>query len=216
MRNNPKPTRNFRAANWADVNKHLATTLADAPDPSRIYSPEEFRETLNTINGALKAAIEVMIPMNNPIPHTKRWWNHNLTVARWNKNRLANLAYKWRGLPDHHSHVDHKRATKDYTKLIEDSKKAHWEAWLLDAAERDLWTANKYATGPPSDRGKTRMPTLNRTNADGTVHRATSNKDKSETLAKSLFPPLPPTQSYQTHTTPDPLTTTSTYSPETK
>ena len=192
MRNDPKPTRNFRAADWTEVNKHLATTLADAPDPSRIHSPEEFREALNTINGALKAAVEMTIPMNNPIPHTKRWWNHNLMTARRNKNKLANLAYKWRGLPDHHSHADHKRATKDYAKLIEESKKAHWEAWLLDAAERDLWTANKYATGPPSDGGKTRMPTLNRTNADGTVHRATSNEDKSKTLAKSLFPPPPP------------------------
>ena len=192
IRNDPKPVWNFRATNWEEFNKNLMMTLVDALNPSRIYSPEEFRETLDMINRAPKSAVETTVLLTKPIPHTKWWWNHKLTTARRSKNKLANLAYKWRGLLDHHSHVDHKRAAKDYAKLIEGSKRAHWEAWLLEAVERDLWTANKYTTGPLTDGGKTGMPTLNRTCNNGTTRQATSNEDKSETPAKSLFPPPPP------------------------
>ena len=115
---------------------------------------------MDVINQALKTTIEAKVPKNSTIPHTKWWWNQDLTKARREKNKLANLAYKWRGLPDHHAHEDHKRATKTYAELIVKSKKKHWETWLLAAADRDLWMANKYATDPPTDRGKTRMPTL--------------------------------------------------------
>ena len=191
QRNAPKPHRNFRATDWEKFNEHLTTSLAAAPEPKRIRTPEEFREALDAINLALKAAVEKEVPLHNQVPHTKRWWNRELNAARKSKRRLANEAHKWRGLPDHHAHADHKRATKSYAKLIEDSKRAHWEAWLLDAAERDLWTANKYMTETHTDGGKTRMPTLRQTNTDGTTQAATSNEDKSRTLAKSLFPPPP-------------------------
>ena len=40
-------------------------------------------------------------------------------------------------------------ASKEYAKAIESTKKEHWENWLLNASERDMWTANKYATDPP-------------------------------------------------------------------
>ena len=188
----PKTTRNFRATDWKEFKGLLATTLANTTEPAEIHTPEDFREALNVVNSALQSTIEAKVPTNKPIPYTKRWWNQDLTVARNQKRKLANLAHKWRGLPDHHCHEDHKRAAKEYADLIEKSKRKHWEAWLLAAADRDLWTANKYATNTATDGGKTRMPTLRRTDSDGNERQATSNEDKAESLAKSLFPPPPP------------------------
>ena len=46
-------------------------------------------------------------------------------------------------MPTHPAHQQHKKIAKDYAKLIEKSKKDHWEEWLLNASEKDLWTANK-------------------------------------------------------------------------
>ena len=191
-RNAPKPNRNFRATDWKKFNKRLEASLIHAPRPTRIHSPEEFREALDTINHALKTTMEAEVPVTKPYPHTKRWWNHDLSKARKEKNKSARLAYKWRGLPDHHAHADHYEAAKKYAKLIEQSKKSHWETWLLNAADRDLWTANKYATGPHTDRGRTRMPTLTHIHTDGNAQQATTNEDKSDALAKALFPPPPP------------------------
>ena len=122
-RSSPRPARNFRATDWKKFNDHLTITLANAPNPKRIRTPGEFRETLDVINQALKYTIYAKVPKNIKIPHTKRWWNQDLTKARREKNKLANLVYKWRGLPDHHAHENYKCATKTYAELIEKSKK---------------------------------------------------------------------------------------------
>ena len=191
-RNEPRPTRNFRIVDWEKFIEYLTATLEGAPRPRRINSLAEFRAALDTINGAIRVTIDAKVPLTKPLPHTKRWWNSELNALRKKKNRLANLSHKWRGLPDHHSHEEHSRATKEYAALIERTKRQHWEAWLLNASDRNLWTANKYATDPPTDYGRTKMPTLAHTLRDGTQQVATANNDKSAALANALFPLPPP------------------------
>ena len=144
--------------------------------------------------------------MTNPLPHTKRWWTPELTAMHKQKNRLAKDAYRWRGLPDHDTHQQHKEVSKEYTKLIDKSKKEHWEEWLLNASERDIWTANKYATDPPTDGGHTSMPNLMFPNPDGTPHHTTTNNEKSKVLARSFFPPPPPSPLFPPRITPNLLT----------
>ena len=191
-RNIPRPSRNFRATDWKEFTEHLSNRLTSSPPPQRIATPSELRDALHTITSSIKSTIEEMVPMTKPFPHTKRWWTQDLTTMRKRKNRLANSAYRWRGLPDHPSHQQHRNTSKEYAKLIEKTKKDHWETWLLNAAERDIWTANKYTTDPPTDGGRTRMPTIVMTDPDGLPHRTTSNEEKTEALANSFFP-LPPT-----------------------
>ena len=77
-------------------------------------------------------------------------------------------------------------------KAIESTKKEHWEEWLLNALERDIWTANKYATDPPMDGGKTRIPLLNYPRHDGLTTLTSSNTEKTDALAGTFFPPPPP------------------------
>ena len=188
-----KQTRNFRHTDWAEFSAHLSSLLACSPNPnpSKIRNPNEFRTALDSVNNALAATIEAKVPKSSPIPFTKRWWNPSLNALRKKKNRLARLSYRWRGLPDHHAHTDHHAISKEYAKLIE-STKEHWENWLDNAAERGLWTANKYATDPPTDNGRSRIPALVFPNPDGSTRHTTSNAEKSLTLAESFFPPPPP------------------------
>ena len=188
--NTPKPSRNFRATDWGKFNEHLATLLP--PQPSQLRSREEFLATLSTLTTTLSSTIEATVPLNTPFPFTKRWWTHDLSKLRKMKNRLAKASFRWRGLPDHDSHQEHRDITREYAKLIETTKKEHWEGWLLNASEKDIWTANKYATDPPSDGGKTRIPTLNYVNGEGNPRRSTNNAEKSEALAGVFFPPPPP------------------------
>ena len=70
-RNDPRSTKNFRATNWEEFKGHLATILETTQEPTRICTPEEFRERLDAINLALKSTIEAKVPTTNPIPHTK-------------------------------------------------------------------------------------------------------------------------------------------------
>jgi len=185
------PTRNFRATNWEEFTDHLETLFSNRPDPKRLESNEEFRTALDTINDSIKSTIETHVPMSKPLPHTKRWWTQDLSSLQRKKNRLATASHRWRGLPDHPSHQQHQETCKEYAKLIEKTKKEHWEAWLLNASERDIWTANKYATDPPTDGGRTRIPTLNYVRSNGEIQHTTTNEEKSRALANSFFPPPP-------------------------
>lgn len=192
-RNEKIPTRNFRATDWKEFTDHLVATLSNSPEPKRLDSIEEFQAALDTVSTSIKSAIEAHVPMTKPLPHTKRWWTQELSDMRKKKNRLSRESYRWRGLPDHSSHRQHREACKEYAKLIENTKKEHWEEWLINASEKDIWTANKYATDPPIDGGgRTRMPTLNFTRRDGEPRRTTSNEEKSEALANAFFPPPTP------------------------
>lgn len=185
------PTRNFRATIWDEFTKHLSSLLTKLPPPRRLSTHAEFQTALNNLTATIKVTIEKQVPMTKPFPFTKRWWTPDLNEARRRKNRLANAAYRWRGLPDHPSHLQHREASKMYAKLIEDTKKEHWETWLINASGRDIWTANKYSTDPPTDGGRTRTPTLNYLDQHGQPKRTTTNDEKSEALAKSFFPSPP-------------------------
>ena len=184
-------TRNFRATNWAEFTSTLSAILDDSPKPRRIRSHQEFRSAISTLNAAIASSIAEHVPLSTPAPFTKRWWTPQLSALRKKKNRLSNLSYRWRGLPDHYAHADHKATVKEYAKLIESTKKQHWESWLENASDRDLWTANKYASNPPSDGGKTRIPDLVFKEADGSSRHTNSNDEKSIALAESFFPPPP-------------------------
>jgi hypothetical protein len=189
-RHTPKPTRNFRDTDWKEF-KDLLQEILSCSVPKKLTSKTEFRAALDVINTAIATAIEAKVPINKPLPFTKRWWTHNLGNLRKKKNQLANASHRWRGTPDHPSHQTHREAAKVYAKSIETAKKEHWEEWLINASERDMWTANKYATDPPSDGGKSRVPSLNRTDANGMPTKTTSNEEKSEALAGAFFPPPP-------------------------
>ena len=190
-RNPPRTHPNFRATDWKESNDQLHTLLSDHPAPTTLKTAQQFCTALNAVNTSIKTAIEVTVPIPKAIPHTKRWWSKNLSALRKVKNRLANTTHRWQGLPTHPCHQQHKETTKKYAALIERTKKEHWEDWLTNASEKDIWTANKYATDPPTDGSRTRMPTLNFIDQEGVPRCTTSNAEKSEALAKSFSPPLP-------------------------
>ena len=187
-----KEQRNFQIVDWEKFNEYLTTELGRRLGPKRIKDQSEFRNTLEAVNAVIKVTIEAKVPMSKLLPYTKRWWNSDLSTLHKRKNKLASVAYKWRGLPNHQAHEEHRQALKEYTNLIEATKKKHWESWLLSASNRDLWMANKYATDPPTDYGHTRMPSLVHTSPEGDPCTATANEDKSAALAGVLFPPPPP------------------------
>jgi len=191
-RNSLKPSRNFRITDWEAFADQL-TELLSHSEPRKLTSEREFRNAVDEINAALKTTMEEKVPINKPFPYTKRWWTHTLTNLRKKKGKSANESHRWRGIPDHPSHQDHRDATKVYAKAIETTKKEHWENWLLNASERDIWTANKYMSDPPTDGGKTCIPSLNYVGQDGTTRRTTTNAEKSTALAGPFFPPPPPT-----------------------
>jgi hypothetical protein len=82
------------------------------------------------------------------------------------------------------------KAKKAYKKAIEYNKKHHWRDWLEKANDLDIWTAHRYISAPASDRSATRIPMLKAMH-NGEEVTASTNEDKSQMLARALFPAKP-------------------------
>ena len=105
-------------------------------------------------------------------------------------NILGRSFYKQRADPEHQVHKEDEEASKTYKQTLEQTKHSHWRDWLEWATDPDIWTINKVLTASATDRAKARIPSLKykQGNEDKT---ATSNTEKAQALARSLFPAKP-------------------------
>ena len=49
-----------------------------------------------------------------------------LTTLHRNRNKASTDHFKWRGLPDHPSHENYKKLSKEFVKAIAKAKANHW------------------------------------------------------------------------------------------
>jgi hypothetical protein len=155
-----KVSYNFRAVDWEDFQENLAIRLLEIPPPQRLQSEEQFQEAAENLTAVIQDTIRTRVPENKPCPFSKRWWNNDLSRQKTMLKKLSRLAYRFRALPNHETHTELRAARNKYGEAILDAKRQHWEEFLENAAEQDLWTANKYLREPTGDGGKSRIPTL--------------------------------------------------------
>jgi exonuclease III len=184
---------NFRATDWEDFQENLAIRLLEIPPPQPITSEQQFREAAEGLTAVIQDTIRTRVPENKPCPFSKRWWNNDLSRQKTDIKKLSRLAYKFRALPDHASHTELRKARNAYGEAIIEAKREHWEEFLENAAEQDLWTANQYFKEPTGDGGRSRIPTLKIPGeaADGPPQEINTNEGKAEILAKIFFPKKP-------------------------
>ncbi|KAJ6570943.1 hypothetical protein DFH09DRAFT_916720, partial [Mycena vulgaris] len=76
-----------------------------------------------------------------------------------------------------------------YSEAVQNAKALHWVEWLESLDTTDVWAAGRLASGPPSDGGRARVPTLRTVDpvTRGVVE-ATTNEEKSTLFYKEFFP----------------------------
>jgi hypothetical protein len=82
----------------------------------------------------------------------------------------------------------------EYREEILQAKQKHWNEFLEDVSNGDVWVANRYISSTSGDGGKTCIPTLKFTPPLGTLGPPTevvANEEKSTMLAKTMFPGKP-------------------------
>ncbi|KAF4618845.1 hypothetical protein D9613_009693 [Agrocybe pediades] len=186
------PSHNFRTADWEKYREDLQARLANMQEPRPLTSNEELQQAAADLTNALQESIQTTIKINKPCPHSKRWWNKELDDLRKVVNKLSRKSFRYRALPNHESHEQHRTASKEYGEEIKKAKLQHWQDFLEEATMRELWTANKYIREPASDGGRTHIPTLKETNqaTRATTHIDT-NDGKANAFANKFFPPKP-------------------------
>lgn len=199
------PTRNMRDADFTAINEKLRERLALRCPAIRIRHKEDVETTVNTLVDIINEVIDEEVPASKPSPFAKRWWTKELTELKKEKNRLSNLSYKHRGMPDAPVHAKHKEAVNTFCNRLEEIKKEHWTNWLEEATSKDVYIAGKYITSEPSDYSNARIPSLKTTNHQGVETLATENATKAEALVKTFFPPPPPEPTLPSTAYPEPL-----------
>lgn len=189
------PFRNFRMTNWPEFREKLAENLADIPTPKELKSEEMFNKAVQSLTQVLQDTIEEAVPLSKPMPHSRRWWNADLTRLKKEKNRLNHLSYIYRACADHPSHQEQRDICNKYANAIQEAKTKHWEEYLEELNEDQLWGAGRYISNPTNDGGKARIPTLTIKEPSGTQTIAETNEEKSKLLARAFFPPKPTTAS---------------------
>ena len=182
---------NFREVNWEAFQVELRRRLADVPGPASLGTETDLMAAIDGITEALQDTIHAVVPRWHPSPHSKRWWSRKLTKLKKWKNKLSNIAYKFRVLPDHPIHEQHRSIKSEYSAAITETKREHWIMFLEGLSYSEVWTANWYISGENTDSGKTRIPTLMQQLTDPNLLPmvASTNEEKSLMLAKLMFPP---------------------------
>jgi len=99
--------------------------------------------------------------------------------------------YDWRYDLGHAIHGVHVVVSKQYQKLLDQTREHHWRDWLEKGEDPDIWSTHQLTSTPWGDGGKTRIPVL--IHKVGEVEeQANMNQDKGHVLAKGFFPAKPP------------------------
>lgn len=106
------------------------------------------------------------MPRKKPSPYAKRWWTKELEKARRKVRRLGCKARHYEQYPEHSIHDMWKTARNELTTLLRKTKRDHYNDWVKNIDARNIWDTHKFASAPVSDRAKTRIPALKKSNAD--------------------------------------------------
>ena len=180
---------NFRATDWEKFNSYLKTLLSAIPQPKEICTIEHLNSTVKDLTDTILATIQQTVPTSKPSPYSKRWWSKELTQKRRGVRKAGRNSYINRSQRTHLAHEYYRRTWNEYTDMIRQTKRKHWEKWLEEVDEHSMWTAGNLASGPSTDGGKVHIPALQSIGSDGSPMLVRDNATKGELLHKSFFPP---------------------------
>ena len=138
--------------------------------------------------------INIHLEVSKLTPYSKRWWSTNLAKDRKATIKLARKAKQFWDHPDHPIHEAHHLQRNKYADYIKKAKADHWVDWLEDLNESSIWQAANFISSLPTDAAKTRLPSLQVIDpaTKCTTKVAHTNKDKSQLMHATFFPPTNP------------------------
>ncbi|KAF8964629.1 hypothetical protein BDZ97DRAFT_1659967, partial [Flammula alnicola] len=110
----PKPTYDFRMADWEDFRENLEIRLAEIPEPTPLLTDDLFQQAVADLTGVIQDTIRTRIKIKKPSPQSKRWWNSELSAIKQQVNKLSTESYRYRAIEDHPSHRALQRLCNQY------------------------------------------------------------------------------------------------------
>ena len=181
----PQSRKAYARADWAKIGAMIRTKMGESPHIETIDQLEQ--EVDNLVTTAI-AAVNQYTPQAAPCPYSKRWFTPELKMQQREVNRLRRrwqegCALKGRANPITMGLFSEMRTKRrEWTRLVEKVKNAHWKDFLDQANSRTVWkttpyieTRDKHANIPPLRTDDTEL---------------TENHDKARLLMETFFPPM--------------------------
>ena len=91
----PKPTYDFRMADWKDVLENLSIRLTEIPDPAPLRDDTSFQQAVKDLTEAIQDTVRTRVKLKKPVPQSRRWWNSDLDEMRKDLNKLSSVSYRY-------------------------------------------------------------------------------------------------------------------------
>ena len=92
----------------------LAVLLGELPMPHPLMDEQSVSDSVTRPTAAIQEAIRMKVPTSWLSPHAKRWWNKELSALKRKKNQLSDASYKFRVVPNHPIHEEHRKVRNQY------------------------------------------------------------------------------------------------------
>ena len=181
---------NYKLTDWEEFRKLLEEKLEETEGTDEITMEEQLYARIAGVDGTIKSAVQLHVPLTRLSTYMKRWWNKGLAKQKREKEKLAWKSYVRRAVNNDPIHKEFCQAWNEYFQAIHEAKTEHWIEWLETLDEEGVWTVNRMTTGPASDGGRGRIPTLKvRDPVTKEVTREVSNnEDKGKLFYQIFFP----------------------------
>lgn len=139
--------------NWKKADKSLLVSLLSSslqplavPLPLSI-SCTELNTYVDQVTSAITSSILSSVPLASPPPNARRWWSN--TILGPLKRKTSALRRKYQLYKSEDKKDAYVSSAKAYHLAILRLKHEHWKQYLLELDDKSLFSAARFAEGPP-------------------------------------------------------------------
>ncbi|KAJ7641359.1 hypothetical protein FB45DRAFT_681223, partial [Roridomyces roridus] len=143
--------RDWRRTDWKEFGKMLAEELEGIPEAEGYGGAEEVVAAVEALDAVVWRCVGKHVPLSKISPHSKRWWNGELKAQKDAKQKLAQLSFSHRDIPDSPAHEQFRRARNDYSAALKRARDSCWMEYMEEIEEADVFTIGKMVKGEPGD-----------------------------------------------------------------
>lgn len=101
------------------------------------------------------------------MPKEQKMVDRQLRSSKMSTELNGSQSTQKRFKAEHLIHAEFWKARLEYAKLIESTKLTHWTEFIENASNISIWSIHNYMTRNPTDGGRTKVPTLYKTDPSG-------------------------------------------------
>lgn len=181
--------KNFAEVDWPAFSKHLHARLLLIDPPTEIRDIDHFEQCRTALETAIADTVEALLEVKKSTKYSKRWFSLDLKSLQQQLRSIARKSYRYHHDTFHPCHEEYRQARNNYTTALRLAKKECWNNWLENevSQSQNPWKASKLVTKPAQDGGRSRIPEVAKSHADGSTLYVTSNADKSQAFHQEFF-----------------------------